>query len=66
MIIVVIVTYSELNMQLVLTNENGNNKTTATKLWEVFFGQGIIRISGIIFMFKYNKCSLFIYNLIII
>jgi len=47
----------------VLTNKNGNNKSSVTKLWDVFFGDGIIRAAGITPTFKYNKYSLCILNL---
>ncbi|XP_011707251.1 PREDICTED: cytochrome P450 4C1-like [Wasmannia auropunctata] len=32
--------------KLVLVNENGNDKSSVTKLWDVFLGDGVIRASG--------------------
>lgn len=34
-------------MQIVLTHEHGNYKTSVTKNLEIFLGDGIIRSSGI-------------------
>jgi len=41
-------------MQLVLTNVNGNYKSSVTQTWEAILGDGIIRASGLLYLNMIN------------
>lgn len=47
-------------MQLVLTNVNGAYKSSVTKMWEVFLGDGIIKTSGAVHLYLKTNAILYI------